>query len=276
MADPLLAHLVCPRCRRDTNRPSSLQRLSEALACRRCREKFPLSDDVPLIIRDPNWSMPPPNPTELALMEDYILAHYPELSASKRLARRLSINRRLQTWIERALSRHHRASGIALELGCGPGAYAPLWEQHVSYTILSDIRPAFAHCAHAYWSAVHPDRFGTIVCDAHDPPFRGESMSLVAAINLLDSTAEPWLLLGQIDALLQPGGIAVITMPFVANFHGPADLIAALQGQRPELPHLRYTILESKDWFPWLVPAGERLIHEYQVHALVARKTAPE
>jgi len=219
--------------------------------------------------------MPPPNAAELALVEDYILAHYPEQCESKRLTRRLSINRRLQTWIERALSRHHRASGIALELGCGPGAYAPIWQQHADYTILSDIRPAFAHCAHAYWSAVLPGRFGTIVCDAHDPPFRAESMNLVAAINLLDSTSEPWLLLGQIDALLQPGGIAVITMPFVANFRCPADLIAALQGQRPELPHLRYTILESKDWFPWIVPTNQRLVHEYQVHALLARKNAP-
>jgi len=254
--------------------PSFLTRRAVTLACLRCRSDFPIAGGVPTIFRDPNWSMPPPTATEHDLVENYILAHYPELCASKRLTRRLSINRRLQTWIEQALPRRRRASGKALELGCGPGAYAPIWAQHASYTILTDIRPAFAHCAYAQWCSAHRNRFGAVVSDAHDPPFPGESMSLVAAINLLDSTTEPWLLLGQIDALLQPGGIAVLTMPFVANFHGPADLIAALQGQRPELPHLRYAILESKDWFPWLVPAGERLIHEYQVHALVARKPA--
>lgn len=276
MADPLLDHLVCPRCRHTAESPSLLTRRAVSLSCLRCRAEFPIFRGVPTIVRDPDWSMPPATAAELGVVESYILAHYPEQCTSKRLIRRLSVNRRLQAWIELALSRHHRGRGIAVELGCGPGGYAPIWAEHASYTILCDIRPDFAHCAYAHWCAGHNKRFGSVICDAHDPPFRGQSMSLVAAVNLLDSTAEPWLLLGQIDALLQPGGLAVLTMPFVANFHGPADLIAALHGQHPELPHLRYTILESKDWFPWVVPTHERLVHEYQVYALVVRKNAPE
>jgi SAM-dependent methyltransferase len=203
----------------------------------------------------------------LDCVDQYVLSHYPERAASKRLAKRLGVNKRIPDWIMRALAQQELPAGSALELGCGPGAYGVVWSRFCAFTILADIRPPFAHMAALQGAA--------IVCDAHNPPFRAESMALVAAINLLDDTPEPWLLLGQIDALLKPGGICVLALPYAANFSGPAELLATLRGMRSELPHLSYTVLASNEWLPWVVPAGERLVHEYQVHAVIARKAMP-
>jgi len=245
--DPRLARLlVCPVCRRS---------LSRSLRCRGCGAVYPIIDGVPIMAQVE---------ASMDCVDQYVLSHFPERAASKRLAKRLAINRKIPAWIEKALLRNQAPSGPALELGCGPGGYGALWSRFSEFTILADIRRPFAMMAAAHGAA--------LVCDAHNPPFRAESMALVAALNLLDVTPEPWLLLGQIDALLMPGGICVLALPYVANFNGPADLIAPLKGARPELPHLSYAVLASNEWLPWTVPAGERLVHEYQVHALIARK----
>ncbi|MBL8176374.1 MAG: methyltransferase domain-containing protein [Bryobacterales bacterium] len=272
MADPLTAHLVCPRCRGAEARPAALLLRKHSLVCRRCRARFPVVDGVPVVLRNRDWSPPPPGAGEVAMVGNYVLSHYPERCATPRQARRLGVNRRLMQWLLDALARHAPPAGAALELGCGPGAYAAIWSRFAAFTILCDIRPEFAFCASRQWGTPDSQRIGAVIADAHDPPFRGESMALVAALNLLDVTTEPWLLLAQIDALLHPGGIAVLTMPFLQNFAGPQEIISTLQGKHPELPHLSYATLASKDWLPWVIPAGDRLVHEYRVHALVARK----
>lgn len=247
--DPrLLRLLVCPACRGALNR---------ALRCRGCGFIYPVINGVPILTQIE---------APLDCVDQYVLSHFPERAASKRLAKRLAVNKRIPDWITRALAKHAAPAGPALELGCGPGAYGAVWNRFSEFTILADIRPPFAHMA--------ADHGAALVCDAHNPPFRAASMALVAAINLLDDTPEPWLLLGQIDALLKPGGLCVLALPYAANFNGPAELLATLRGMRAELPHLSFTVLASNEWLPWAVPAGERLVHEYQVHALIARKSA--
>lgn len=245
--DPRLWRLlVCPACRNALNR---------TLRCRGCGVVYPVVDGVPILTQIE---------APLDCVDQYVLSHFPERAASKRLAQRLAVNKRIPDWITKSLRSHGVPEGPAIELGCGPGGYGAVWSQSCEFTILADIRRPFAMMAARHGAA--------IVCDAHNPPFRAASMSLVAAINLLDDTPEPWLLLGQIDALLQPGGICVLALPYAANFNGPAELLATLRGSRSELPHLSYTVLASNEWLPWVVPAGERLVHEYQVHALIARK----
>jgi SAM-dependent methyltransferase len=160
---------------------------------------------------------------------------------------------------------------LAARLGRGETAYLPVWMGSRRFTPVA----LFAE---------HPGGAGvidTLACDAHDPPFAGGSFALVAALNLLDTTSEPWVLLGQIDALLEPGGLCVLALPYqhdaaavpaTVGLDGPEDLYAVLAGARPPLDYFSYTVLESEEWLPWLVPAGERLVHEYRVHAVIARK----
>jgi SAM-dependent methyltransferase len=170
--------------------------------------------------------------------------------------------------------------------------------------VLSDIRLSSVRLAARLWrgSAAHvptralgcafrPTRFRadpsvtdgsieTLVCDAHDPPFGAASFSVVAALNLLDTTPEPWILLGQMDALLAPGGLLVVSLPYqydagvppAARLDGPDDLHALLEGRQPLLEYLSYTIVDAEAWLPWVMPANDRLVHEYRVHAVVARK----
>ena len=198
----------------------------------------------------------------------YVRAYVPESCPSKRLARRLAVNRRIIDWFAQALSRFRMPPGPAIELGCGPGAYLDVWRRpRERFVTGADIREPFVR----HVAQNHPHA-AALLCDALDPPFRAHSFALVAAINLLDATPEPWVLLGQMDALLMPGGICAIALPYSANFAGPADLFAALAGNGPQLQYLSYSILDSKDWLPWVLPASERHVHEYSVHALIARK----
>lgn len=234
------------------------------LRCRRCKRTYPIVDGcIPCVLREE-----PAHGAEFepGLIANYVLSHFPNTSTARRMARRLAVNARIRLWFQNALSRHRVPFGPALELGCGPGAYAEVWARYCEPTILCDVQLPFVQHV-----ALGP-RVTSLRCDAHDPPFRAGSMALVAAVNLLDVTPEPWLLLGQMDALLRPGGIVAIAMPYSANFTGPEDMIRTLTRGRAEIPYLSYDVLESKDWLPWVIPAGERLVHEYRVHALIARK----
>jgi hypothetical protein len=46
---------------------------------------------------------------------------------------------------------------------------------------------------------------------------------------------------------------------------GPENLMAALDG---------FEILEEISALPWTVPSHERLVHQYALHAVLARKPA--
>ena len=50
--------------------------------------------------------------------------------------------------------------------------------------------------------------------NALDPPFLSESFDFVAGLNLLDNIKQPSVLLGQMNALLRPGGVLLIGSPY--------------------------------------------------------------
>ena len=134
----------------------------------------------------------------------------------------------------------------------------------------------------------------SLVCgDALDPPLVAECADIVVAMNLLDSVASPLNLLGQMDAILKPGGLLVITSPFSWNdaitppneqlagsldpaFDGLTSdqaLLHVLEGKSPYHPHLRYKMLTSTD-VPWKLREHARCTVHYRVFACVLRKTA--
>lgn len=53
-----------------------------------------------------------------------------------------------------------------------------------------------------------------IAGDALDPPFKMESFNLVAGLNILDNVHAPMTLLGQMNALLRPGGALLLGSPY--------------------------------------------------------------
>jgi hypothetical protein len=129
------------------------------------------------------------------------------------------------------------------------------------------------------------------VSNALDPPLFPEVADVAVAVNLLDTVRNPLSLVGQLDAILAPSGLLVITTPLSwneeitppeealgggtagswARLGTPAGLVELLSGRLPLLPYLRYEILEQTD-VPWTVREHARMVTTYEVHVLVARK----
>lgn len=125
--------------------------------------------------------------------------------------------------------------------------------------------------------------------DALDPPLPGESCAAVVAFNLLDSVPDPFLLLQQCEALLQPGGVLLLSSPYhwqdavtprgrQLDAHLPPELgqregvEALLQGRL--IPGFLDTLrLErSADGVPWEVPVHVRYSARYLLHVVRLRK----
>lgn len=263
--------LVCVACRFAPDGPSGLRRQGHSLTCRRCGARYPVDHEGTPDLRPPTaHAVFGDDTTEQRLFAQFLLAQDPAQAPSRWLAARLRGNARLPAWIDRTLRRLGPIDGPALELGCGPVGAGAVWARHAGWTVLADVRPrSVAHAARVHRAE---PRLATLVCDAHDPPFEAGSLALVAALNLLDVSPQPWLLLGQIDALLRPGGRLVLALPYADHLDGPAQLRAVLSGRHPGLPQLDYLLRASRDGFTWGVPVHDRLVMVHRVHALIADK----
>ena len=238
------------------------------------------------------------------LLGTYGVAHFPE-SAPPSLRGALVDQGLLPGTLSGWLAQHAAPAGPALELGAGPGGLAPVWRSATPGPIVlvdrwwPNVWIASQLALHGQatvpWREVGcrfrplqlraPALRGIatpLVADALNPPFRAASFGLVAAVNLLDSVPEPFILLGQLDALLAPGGLLVLGMayhftPAVQPQPGwierPETLRAILSGAMPGLSQLSYELLEEDLAVPWVLPAHDRLTHRYLVHLLLLRKT---
>jgi len=244
---------------------------------------------------------------EACLLSSYAVSHYPDGLESGFLRDALRDQGSLETALDGILSRVDLDEGPSLELGCGPGALADLWLRHSKGpVILSDTRLFFSRLAHvllrfgatriprhrcgssftpfALNRTQHPaEEVYVTVADALWPPFPVEGFALMAAMNVLDSVSEPWVLLGQMDAMLQPGGVIVLSLPYQdlpdhrpapgIGLGSPQDLLEVLRGKMPGLEQLDYDIIEAVDAVPWSVVANDRLVHRFATQLIVARKS---
>lgn len=128
-----------------------------------------------------------------------------------------------------------------------------------------------------------------IVGDALDPPIRSEAADVVLAANLVDSIHDPLTLLGQLDAILAPGGLLVLASPFDWHDHitppelqlggglldpdadGPEMVSRILAGETPWLPHLRHEVIAEDD-VEWRVRTSDRSTTDYLVRIITTRK----
>ncbi len=143
-------------------------------------------------------------------------------------------------------------------------------------------------------AGVDPTAVLPLAADATDPPFRGGTVALVCAYNLLDNVADPLLLLRQAHALLAPGGALVLSSPYDwsarvtpvamrlgASIRAGADLEPdparalrdLLTGKLPMLaPGLKLEI-EHEAELPWVLQRHLRSWHVFQTHYLEARRS---
>lgn len=122
-----------------------------------------------------------------------------------------------------------------------------------------------------------------VACDVLDPPLPPGLAERIVAFNLLDAVASPRQLLCVIDALLQPGGEALLASPY-AWTSGYTDEHERLGGAAPEAA-LRAILrsgeglqacydVEDEAELDWTLRRDAHLSHRYRVDYLRVRKSA--
>lgn len=216
---------------------------------------------------------------------------------------------RVRGWLAGALGRG-AIPGHALEVGCGPGGLletvgAPFVGGVVGFDVrLSMLRVArrllgegavtlpfraegrrFVPIELRREPASVPINF--VQGDLVAPPLEAESFPLVCAMSLIDTVPDPVFAVGQLDALTAPGGLLLLGAPWHweprvthpgawwSTAQSTADdvLRAALRGEHPDLPHLRYELLDQATE-TWSIPGHARVTHRYRVELTLARKRA--
>ncbi len=202
---------------------------------------------------------------------------------------------------------------LTIELGCSIGPDLRTFAEFSRAVIGVDLSLAAIRAARAQiegepvplleriegrsFKSAHPiqlppvDNVFVAVANALDPPFFAAVADVVASINVLDSVRDPLTLIGQMDAILKPGGLLILASPFcwADDFtppehalgggldetwvgHGSAEgLVELLSGRLPDLPWLRYDVLRTED-IPWSLRDHARSVTSYDVHLVVARK----
>jgi SAM-dependent methyltransferase len=247
----------------------------------------------------------------------YALAHFPESPDAGVLSAELAANHKfagvVQSWSERHWTDDERGKARVLEAGCGPGRILQGVSQMVPESLTGlDLRVSMLRVARRLADGgevllpfivegrhAQPLRIGAapgrsatrtaislVQGDVMNPPFEAGAFTFVLALSLLDTVPEPFIALGQLDALLAPGGLLFLAQPYhweaqatpasewwtAAGITGAEVLRRTLLGQNLLLPHLSYEILEEADDLCWALPASRRLVHRFFMHALLARK----
>jgi len=221
----------------------------------------------------------------------------------------------LRVAVREVLTRHApTGSAVGVELGCSVGVDLPALRAVCATVIGVESSVVGARAARALlagepvprllrtegrsFSRMDPvqrpavDGVTVVVGNALDPPLFAAAADVVMALNLLDTVVEPLNLLGQLDAILRPGGLLVLASPFSWQDHvtPPEDqlgggtipalaamgsdeaVLAILRGETPLLPHLAYEILETRDAVPWSLRDHARCSFHYSSWLVAARK----
>ena len=114
------------------------------------------------------------------------------------------MTKKLKTTREVILHTSHYVKGAVLDLGAGTAKYAkhikPLAEKYVTYDMVAG-----------------PNI--DIVGDIHQLALPDQSFDTVISTQVLEHVRQPWVVAGQIARVLRPGGICVVSAPFLVSFH---------------------------------------------------------
>lgn len=209
--------------------------------------------------------------------------------------------------------------GPVLVLGCGPGGELPLVELPGRELVALEANPVLLQ--YGRWLAagavgVIPyrklaglldfrpialpvtelnvlERTHWVAGNALDPPFRAGTFALVVAFNLLDSVPDPFVLLQQCEALLQVGGVLVLSSPYHWQAHVTPPSHQLDQHLPPEMDHragiealLTGRVLpgfldsmeldRSADGIAWDLMVHARYVARYSLHVVRLRKWRDE
>ena len=101
------------------------------------------------------------------------------------------------------------------------------------------------------WAMLQQYRGPKLLSDVLDPPFEANTFDGVLLFNILDSCRDPFLLLQQAIALLQPGGTLLICCPFAYSEQiTPPNKQISEEFVRQFLSQQNFQLkLENHDWY---------------------------
>ena len=110
-------------------------------------------------------------------------------------------------------ARAHHARGLLIDLGCGLKPYEALLAPHVRRYLGLDYSPT---------SGFRGNR-ADVCGDAAALPLASACCDTVLATELLEHVTDPDRVVGEISRILRPGGVAIVTVPFMFPVHERTD-----------------------------------------------------
>lgn len=110
-------------------------------------------------------------------------------------------------------ARARHASGLLLDVGCGLKPYQAILMPHVRRYVGVEYSPT---------SGYRGNR-ADICGDAAALPLASESCDTVLATELLEHVTDPDRVVAEIARVLRPGGVAIVTVPFMFPIHEGTD-----------------------------------------------------
>lgn len=127
---------------------------------------------------------------------------------------------RARTEIEPLLPRDAAQTQRVLEIGCSEGHTLEWLKKSGRSTWTAGVEP-FAE-VHADARAI--DAFFKLDIEKELPLVAAESVDVVLCLDVLEHLVDPWATLRRLDTLLKPGGLWIISVPNIRNYHILMDL----------------------------------------------------
>jgi SAM-dependent methyltransferase/uncharacterized protein YbaR (Trm112 family) len=256
--------------------------ISGDLQCPNCARKHPIIDGVPCL------SSPVSSPQDR--IDQYLDSQYGDINAS--------------FWAR--IDSVPPLGGIHLDAGCGTGRYtffrgrqglsvgldANLDYLRQAARLQREGRVTYSRRRRALRQEDAEIPFETVsdvlfvLADIHDPPFSMGAFDSVSALNLIDTVKYPLIALGQIDALLRPGGQLLLTSPYVwtedissrdswleTHDEEPHSyLMGLLRGEHMPDCGFSYRIVRQETGIPWQIRRQDTMTYAYEVDLIEAKK----
>lgn len=184
-------------------------RLNEAVVCqsRSCGRSFPIVDDVPILINEGNSVFSASDFVDRQrTTQDF------QPGRVKRLIRSfvpgISVNLK-------AKANLRKFSDLLVELNSNPTVLVIGGSEEGSgmRDLLVNSAVTFVEIDVSFGSRT------TLICDAHDIPFKGETFDGVIAQAVLEHVVDPFRCVAEIHRVLKPNGIVYAETPFMQQVH---------------------------------------------------------
>lgn len=153
---------------------------------------------------------------------------------------------RARTEIESLLPKKSAQSQRVLEIGCSQGHTLEWLKKAGHCTWAAGVEP-YAELQVDIGSV---DEFFKIDIEKEQPSIEAGSIDMILCLDVLEHLVDPWGTVRKLDALLKPGGLWIISVPNIRNYHILVDL--AFRGKFEysesgilDRTHLRFFTRES-------------------------------